>query len=36
MDFGYTPSDAYNYGVSTCWEPLSIGNSLEQNNLFNI
>lgn len=36
MDFGYAPSDAYNYGVSACWEPLSIGNSLEQNNLFNI
>ncbi len=36
MDFGYSEEDAYNYGVSACWEPLSIGNSLEQNNLFNI
>ena len=29
-------SDAYNYGVSACWEPLIIGKSLEQNNLFDI
>lgn len=36
MDFGYEKKDAYNYGVSACWEPLSIGNSLEQNNLANI
>lgn len=36
MDFGYEKKDAYNYGVSACWEPLSIGNSLEQNNLDNI
>lgn len=36
MDFGYDREDAYNYGVSACWEPLSIGNSLEQNNLANI
>ena len=32
-EFGYLDSDACNYGVSACWEPLSIGNSLEQNNL---
>ncbi|WP_104805618.1 pyruvate formate lyase family protein [Blautia marasmi] len=36
IDFGYDTEDAYNYGVSACWEPLSIGNSLEQNNLANI
>lgn len=36
IDFGYERADAYNYGVSACWEPLSIGNSLEQNNLANI
>lgn len=36
IDFGYDIKDAYNYGVSACWEPLSIGNSLEQNNLANI
>ena len=36
LDFGYDKQDAYNYGVSACWEPLSIGNSLEQNNLANI
>lgn len=36
IDFGYEDSDAYNYAVSACWEPLSIGNSLEQNNLVNI
>ena len=36
IDFGYDKEDAYNYGVSACWEPLSIGNSFEQNNLANI
>lgn len=36
LDFGYDRNDAFNYGVSACWEPLSIGNSLEQNNLDNI
>lgn len=36
IDFGYEEKDAYNYGVSACWEPLSIGNSLEQNNLANV
>lgn len=36
IDFGYEANDAYNYGVSACWEPLSIGNSLEQNNLANV
>lgn len=33
QDFGYTKQDAYNYGTSACWEPLSLGNSLEQNNI---
>lgn len=33
IDFGYDKHDAFNYGVSACWEPLSIGNSLEQNNI---
>lgn len=36
IDFGYERIDACNYGVSACWEPLSIGNSLEQNNLADI
>ena len=36
IDFGYDQEDAYDYGVSACWEPLSIGNSLEQNNLTDI
>lgn len=34
-EFGYG-DDAYSYGVSACWEPLIIGKSLEQNNLFDI
>lgn len=34
--FGYEHEDACSYGVSACWEPLIIGNSLEQNNLFDI
>ena len=33
LDLGYSMHDACNYGVSACWEPLSIGNSLEQNNI---
>lgn len=33
VKFGYRRSDAFNYGVSACWEPLSIGCSLEQNNM---
>lgn len=36
QEFGYEKDDAFNYGVSACWEPLSIGNSFEQNNLDNI
>lgn len=36
IDFGYDQIDAFNYGVSACWEPLSIGNSFEQNNIENI
>lgn len=34
-EFGYR-DDAYNYAVSACWEPLIIGKSLEQNNLYDI
>ena len=34
--FGYSHTDACNYGVSACWEPLVIGKSLEQNNMANI
>ena len=36
IDFGYSLEDAYNYGVSACWEPLAIGKSLEQNNISSI
>lgn len=35
-EFGYELEDARNYVTSACWEPLSYGNSLEQNNLINI
>ena len=35
-EFGYSDDDAYNYVTSACWEPLSYGNSLEQNNIGNI
>lgn len=34
--FGYEVQDAYNYTTSACWEPVSYGNSLEQNNLTDI
>ena len=33
IQFGYTPKDAYNYATSACWEPLTIGNSCDQNNI---
>lgn len=36
IEFGYDKKDAYNYVTSACWEPVSYGNSLEQNNLSNI
>lgn len=36
IDFGYEKNDAYNYATSACWEPVSFGNSLEQNNISNI
>ena len=35
-NFGYKKEDAYNYVTSACWEPVSYGNSLEQNNIGNI
>lgn len=33
IDFGYSREDAFEYGVSACWEPLVIGKSLDQNNM---
>ena len=36
LQFGYDKEDAYNYVPSACWEPLSYGNSFEQNNIDNI
>lgn len=36
LEFGYSEKDAYNYVTSACWEPVSFGNSLEQNNLMHI
>ena len=36
LEFGYEKEDAYNYVTSACWEPLSYGNSFEQNNLDDI
>lgn len=36
IEFGYEKEDAYNYVTSACWEPLSYGNSFEQNNLDDI
>ena len=33
IEFGYDKEDAINYVVSDCWEPSSLGNDLEQNNL---
>ena len=34
--FGYSRDDAFDYGVSACWEPLIPGRSLDQNNLSTI
>ena len=34
IDFGYDKEDAYNYAVSACWEPVVVGKSMDQNNLF--
>lgn len=33
IEFGYEKKSTYNYGTSACWEPLIIGESLEQNNI---
>ena len=33
IQFGYDESDAYNYSTSACWEPFSVGNSCEHNNI---
>ncbi len=34
-EYGYKDDDAYNYAVSACWEPVIVGKSLDQNNLYN-
>lgn len=36
INFGYSEQDSNNYGVSACWEPLSIGNSFDNNNCSSI
>jgi formate C-acetyltransferase len=36
IQFGYDKDDAYNYSTSACWEPFSIGNSCEHNNIIAI
>ena len=36
IEFGFDKDDAYNYGVSACWEPVIIGKSMDQNNLITI
>lgn len=33
LSCGYEEADAYNYGVSACWEPLVPGQSFEPNNI---
>lgn len=32
IKYGYSENDAYEYGVSACWEPLVIGKSFDNNN----
>ena len=36
IKFGYDKKDAYNYVTSACWEPLILGDSLDQNNVDSI
>lgn len=36
IDFGIKEDDAYNYGTSACWEPIIIGKSISQNNVFTL
>lgn len=36
IKFGYDKKDAYNYVISACWEPLILGDSLDQNNVDSI
>ncbi len=36
IKFGYEKKDAYNYVTSACWEPLILGDSLDQNNVDSI
>jgi formate C-acetyltransferase len=33
IDFGYEEKDAFDYGVSACWEPLITGKSSDANNI---
>ncbi len=33
IQYGYETEDAYNYATSACWEPLTIGQSCDQNNI---
>lgn len=33
INYGYTKTDAYNYGTAACWEPYIPGKSFDQNNL---
>ena len=36
IKFGYDKKDAYSYVTSACWEPLILGDSLDQNNVDSI
>jgi formate C-acetyltransferase len=36
VGFGYEKEDAFDYGVSACWEPLIIGKSSDANNICSI
>jgi formate C-acetyltransferase len=36
IGFGYEEKDAFDYGVSACWEPLIIGKSSDANNICSI
>ena len=36
IQYGFERLDAYNYVVSACWEPLIVGKSMDQNNIYTI
>jgi formate C-acetyltransferase len=36
IQFGYEQADAFNYGVSACWEPFVIGKSSDANNIYSL